>query len=97
MTLRGHERVECRLATALLLAKQGAEVVMVGRDRTQANFVHAEIAKCAAGSEPLAGRWAMSEALYESLQGVIANRPEREYQWKTAMIFTTKTTRLTAS
>src|SRR5216683_7025538 len=41
------------LATALLLAEQGAEVVMVGRDRTRANFMRAEIAKYAAGSEPI--------------------------------------------
>jgi len=41
------------LATALLLAEQGAEVVMVGRDRTRGNFMHAEIAKCAAGSVPI--------------------------------------------
>ena len=33
------------LATALLLAEQGAEVVMVGRDRTRGNFMRAEIAK----------------------------------------------------
>ena len=41
------------LATALLLAEQGAEVVMVGRDRTRGNFMRAEIAKCAAGSVPI--------------------------------------------
>ena len=41
------------LATALLLAEQGAEVVMVGRDRTRGNFMRAEIAKYAAGSEPI--------------------------------------------
>jgi NAD(P)-dependent dehydrogenase (short-subunit alcohol dehydrogenase family) len=41
------------LATALLLAEQGAEVVMVGRDRTRGNFMRAEIAKCAAGSAPI--------------------------------------------
>src|SRR5712692_8176909 len=40
------------LATALLLAEQGAEVVMVGRDRTRGNFMRAEIAKCA-GSVPI--------------------------------------------
>ena len=66
------------LATALLLAEQGAEVVMVGRVRTRGNFMRAEIAKCAAGSVSLAGLWAMSEALYESLQGVIANRLGKE-------------------
>jgi NAD(P)-dependent dehydrogenase (short-subunit alcohol dehydrogenase family) len=43
-----------RLATALLLAEQGAEVVLVGRDRTRTNFMRAEIAKCAAGGLPLA-------------------------------------------
>ena len=36
------------------------------------------IAKCAAGSVSLAGLWAMSETLYESLQGVIANRLGKE-------------------
>src|SRR5260370_8808750 len=41
------------LATALLLAEQGAEVVMVGRDRTRGNFMRAEIAKCAADSVPI--------------------------------------------
>ena len=41
------------LATALLLAEQGAEVVMVGRDRTRDNFMRAEIAKYAAGEEPI--------------------------------------------
>ena len=40
--------------------------------------MRAEIAKCAAGSVSLAGLWAMSEALYESLQGVIANRLGKE-------------------
>ena len=35
------------LATTLLLAEQGADVVIVGRDQTQANFVHAENVKCA--------------------------------------------------
>ena len=66
------------LATALLLAEQGAEVVIVGHDRTRSNVMRAEIAKCAAGSVSLAGLWAMSEALYESLQGVIANRLGKE-------------------
>jgi NAD(P)-dependent dehydrogenase (short-subunit alcohol dehydrogenase family) len=41
------------LATALLLAEQGAEVVMVGRDRTRGNFMRAEIAKYATGSAPI--------------------------------------------
>src|SRR6516225_802795 len=41
------------LATALLLAEQGAEVVMIGRDRTRGNFMGAEIAKCAAGNAPV--------------------------------------------
>ena len=41
------------LATALLLAEQGAEVVMVGRDRIRGNFMRAEIAKCAADSVPI--------------------------------------------
>src|SRR5258708_9501978 len=41
------------LATALLLAEQGAEVVMVGRDRTRGDFMRAEIAKYAAGSVPI--------------------------------------------
>jgi NAD(P)-dependent dehydrogenase (short-subunit alcohol dehydrogenase family) len=41
------------LATALLLAESGAEVVMVGRDRTRSNFVRAEIAQYASGSEPI--------------------------------------------
>jgi len=85
------------LATALLLAEQDAEVVVVGRDRRRSNFMRAKIAKCAAGNVSLAGFWAMSEALYESLQGVIANRPGKKVSWKTEMIFTTKTTRLTAS
>jgi hypothetical protein len=40
--------------------------------------MRAKIAKCAAGSVSLAGLWAMSEALYESLQGVIANRLGKE-------------------
>ena len=51
------------LATALLLAEQGAEVVMVGRDRTRSNFMRAEIAKCAAGSVSLAGFWAMERSV----------------------------------
>ena len=33
------------LATALLLAEQDAEVVVVGRDRRRSNFMNAEIAK----------------------------------------------------
>lgn len=41
------------LATALLLMEQGAQVVMVGRDRTRSNFMRAEIAKYAVGSEPI--------------------------------------------
>jgi NAD(P)-dependent dehydrogenase (short-subunit alcohol dehydrogenase family) len=41
------------LATALLLAEQGAEVVMVGRDPTRSNFMRAEIAKYAAGNAPV--------------------------------------------
>jgi NAD(P)-dependent dehydrogenase (short-subunit alcohol dehydrogenase family) len=41
------------LATALLLAEQGAEVVMVGRDRIRGNFMRAEIAKCAADNAPV--------------------------------------------
>ena len=41
------------LATALLLAEQGAEVIMVGRDRTRGNFMRAEIAKYAAGNVPI--------------------------------------------
>lgn len=49
-----------------------------GNDRTPSNFMRAKIAKCAAGSVSLAGLWAMSEALYESLQGVIANRLGKE-------------------
>ena len=51
---------------------------MVGRDRTRGNFMRAEIAKCTDGNVSLAGLWAMSEALYESLQGVIANRLGKE-------------------
>ena len=41
------------LATALLLAERGAEVLMVGRERTRSNFMRAEVAKCAAGSPPI--------------------------------------------
>src|SRR5258708_10060939 len=41
------------LATALLLAEQGGEGVMVGRDWNRGNFMRAEIAKCAIGSEPI--------------------------------------------
>jgi len=41
------------LATALLLAERGAEVVMVGRDRTRSNFMRTEVAKCAAGNAPI--------------------------------------------
>ena len=41
------------LATALLLAERGAEVIMVGRDRTRANFMRTEIAQYASGSEPI--------------------------------------------
>jgi retinol dehydrogenase 12 len=41
------------LATAILLAEQGAEVVMVGRDRKRANFMRTEIAQYASGSEPI--------------------------------------------
>jgi len=41
------------LATAMLLTERGAEVVMVGRDRTRANFMRTEIAKYASGSEPV--------------------------------------------
>ena len=41
------------LATALLLAERGAEVVMMGRDRTRANFMRTEVAKCAAGNAPI--------------------------------------------
>jgi len=41
------------LATAMLLAERGAEVVMVGRDRTRSNFMRTEIAKCAAGNAPI--------------------------------------------
>ena len=40
------------LATAMLLAERGAEVVMVGRDRTRSNFMRTEVAKCAAGNAP---------------------------------------------
>ena len=41
------------LATAILLAERGAEVVMVGRDRTRSNFMRTEVAKCAAGNAPI--------------------------------------------
>jgi len=41
------------LATAILLAERGAEVVMVGRDRTRANFMRTEIAQYASGNEPI--------------------------------------------
>jgi len=41
------------LATAMLLAERGAEVVMVGRDRTRANFMRAEIAQYATDSTPI--------------------------------------------
>jgi short chain dehydrogenase len=41
------------LATAILLAERGAEVVMVGRDRTRSNFMRTEIAQYASGSEPI--------------------------------------------
>jgi NAD(P)-dependent dehydrogenase (short-subunit alcohol dehydrogenase family) len=41
------------LATALLLAERGAEVVMVGRDRTRSNFMRTEVAKCATGDAPI--------------------------------------------
>jgi retinol dehydrogenase-14 len=41
------------LATALLLAEQGAEVVMVGRDRKRANFMRGEVGKYASGSPPI--------------------------------------------
>jgi len=41
------------LATALLLAERGAEVLMVGRERTRSNFMRAEVAKCAAGNAPI--------------------------------------------
>jgi len=40
------------LATAILLAERGAEVVMVGRDRTRSNFMRKEVAKCAADNAP---------------------------------------------
>ena len=42
-----------RLATALLLAECGPEVVMVGRDRTRSNFMRTEVAKYAAGNAPI--------------------------------------------
>ena len=41
------------LATALLLAERGAEVVTVGRDRTRSNFMRTEIAQYASGREPI--------------------------------------------
>jgi NAD(P)-dependent dehydrogenase (short-subunit alcohol dehydrogenase family) len=41
------------LATAMLLAERGAEVVMVGPDRTRSNFMRTEVAKCAAGNAPI--------------------------------------------
>ena len=41
------------LATAMLLAERGAEVVMVGRDRTRSNFMRTEVAKGAAGNAPI--------------------------------------------
>jgi len=41
------------LATALLLAERGAEIVMVGRDRTRSNFMRTEIAQYASGREPI--------------------------------------------
>jgi retinol dehydrogenase 14 len=41
------------LATALLLAERGAEVVMVGRDRARSNFMRTEIAQYASGREPI--------------------------------------------
>jgi NAD(P)-dependent dehydrogenase (short-subunit alcohol dehydrogenase family) len=41
------------LATAILLAERGAEVVMVGRDRARANFMRMEATKDAAGSAPI--------------------------------------------
>jgi NAD(P)-dependent dehydrogenase (short-subunit alcohol dehydrogenase family) len=41
------------LATAMLLAERGAEVVMVGRDRTRSNFMRTEVAKLAAGNAPI--------------------------------------------
>src|SRR6201996_1521485 len=41
------------LATAIVLAERGAEVVMVGRDRTRANFMRTEIAQYASGNEPI--------------------------------------------
>src|SRR5260370_10145430 len=41
------------LATALLLAEQGAEVVLVGRDRTRGSFMRAEAAKYADDSGPV--------------------------------------------
>ena len=53
------------LATSLLLAEQGTEVVIVGRD-PRSNFMRGEIAKGAAGSVSLARLWAMSEAVVRS-------------------------------
>ena len=41
------------LATAMLLAERGAEVLMVGRERTRSNFMRAEVAKSAAGNAPI--------------------------------------------
>jgi len=41
------------LATALLLAERGAEVLMVVCERTRSNFMRAEVAKCAAGNAPI--------------------------------------------
>ena len=41
------------LATAMLLAERGAEVVMVGRDRTRSNFMRMEVAKYAVGNAPI--------------------------------------------
>ncbi len=41
------------LATAMLLAERGAEVVMVGRDRTRSNLMRTEVVKCVAGSAPI--------------------------------------------
>src|SRR5205823_1094304 len=60
------------LATALLLAEQGAEVVMVGRDRTRGNFMRAAPAGriLTASSEFHSGTLDFS-----NLQG------ERRYNW----------------
>ena len=41
------------LATAIMLAERGAEVVMVGRDRTRSNFMRTEVAQYASGSQPI--------------------------------------------